>query len=209
MWAQVEQQALARTLQQVGPEQDTLCAGWRTRHLAAHLYLRAHQPWQLLGLSRGTGVDELAEECRDVTRYEQVIEQFLQQPSWPWRLGRLGGLDELGNLVEYVVHHEDVRRAGDALPPRVLPPEMVAAIWARFAPMAVALSLPAPVGIVLMVPGQPRMRRRARPGADPVRLVGQPVELALYAMGRRDQAQVELRGSTSQVQRLTDWLSER
>lgn len=208
MWAQVEQQALAATLRQAGPEQDTLCAGWRTRHLAAHLYLRGHQPWRLLG--GNDSVDELAEECRDVLRYEQVIDQFLQQPSWPWRLGRLGRMDDLGNLVEYVVHHEDVRRAGDdPAPPRTLPPQLEAAIWATVAPMAVGAYLPAPVGVLLTVPGKPRLQKRARPGADPVRVVGPPVEQALYAMGRRDRAQVQLRGSTAQVRRFADWLSGR
>ena len=210
MWAQVEQQALATTLREAGPDQDTLCAGWRTRHLAAHLYLRAHQPWRLLGLASTDGVDELAEECRDVSRYEQVIEDFLQQPAWPWRLGQLGRMDDLGNLVEYVVHHEDVRRAGaDPAPPRALPADLSEAIWAKFARMSVGFYLPAPVGVVLTVPGRPRMQVRVRPGADPVRVAGAPTEQALYAMGRRDQAQVELRGSTAQVQRFTDWISAR
>ncbi|WP_148239515.1 hypothetical protein [Ruania zhangjianzhongii] len=119
-------------------------------------------------------------------------------------------MNDLGNLVEYVVHHEDVRRAGDdPAPPRTLPPELNAAIWARFAPMSAGFYLPAPVGVLLTVPGSPRMQRRARPGADPVRVVGPPVEQALYAMGRRGQAQVQLRGSTMQVQRLADWLSAR
>ena len=210
MWAPVEQQALAATLREVGPEHDTLCAGWRSRHLAAHLYLRAHQPWQLLGLPGTAGVDELAEECRDPARYEQVIDDFLAQPRWPWRVARLGGMDEATNLVEYVVHHEDVRRSGDdPAAPRSVPPQMSAAIWSKFARMSAGFYLAAPVGVVLAVPGDPRRQRRVRPGGDPVRVVGAPTEQALYAMGRRDQAQIELRGSTTQVRRFRDWLSER
>lgn len=210
MWAQVEQQALAATLREVGPEHDTLCAGWRSRHLAAHLYLRGHQPWQLLGLPGTAGMDDLAQECTDVTRYEQVIDDFLVRPSWPWRVTQLGRMDELTNLVEYVVHHEDVRRAGDdPAPPRAVPPQMAEAIWSMFARMSISFYLAAPVGVVLMVPGRPRLRVRVRPGGDPVRVVGEPVEQALYAMGRRDQAQIELRGSTAQVQRFADWVSGR
>lgn len=207
MWAQVEQQALAATLREVGPEHDTLCAGWRSRHLAAHLYLRAHRPLQALG---SDGVQELAEACRDRTRYEQVIDDFLAQPQWPWRLNRLGAMDDLTNLVEYVVHHEDVRRAGDdPAQPRTMPPAMTAAIWSKFARMSSVFYLPAPVGVLLTVPRQPQQQVRVRPGADPVRIVGTPTEQALFAMGRRSQAQIELRGSTAQVQRFTDWLSGR
>ena len=208
MWARVEMQALAGTLRAAGPEQDTLCAGWRTRHLAAHLYLRAHQPWQLLGLPGTSGVEELAEQCRDAARYEQVIEAFTGPVRWPWRLSRTGPVDDLTNLVEYVVHHEDVRRAGPhPAPPRSLPPEQRAQVWAKFARTALGFYLSAPVGVLLMVPGRPAFR--ARPGGDPVRVVGEPVEQALYAMGRRPQAQVELRGSTAQVETFRRWAAAR
>lgn len=208
MWAQVEQDALTATLQAAGPEQDTLCEGWRTRHLAAHLYLRARKPWQLLGLPGTVGVDELAAECTDPARYQQVIAEFAGPMPWPWRATRTGALNELTNLVEYVVHHEDVRRAGEqALPPRSLPPEMTAAIWSKFARTSIGFYLAAPVGVLLMVPGGPRLR--ARPGGDPVRVVGTPVEQALYAMGRREHARIELRGSTAQVERFTEWVSGR
>ncbi|HLS62918.1 MAG TPA: TIGR03085 family metal-binding protein [Ruania sp.] len=208
MWARVEMQALAGTLRAAGPERDTLCAGWRTRHLAAHLYLRAHQPWQLLGLPGTSGVEELAAQCREVGRYEQVIEEFTGPVRWPWRLSRSGPMDDLTNLVEYVVHHEDVRRAGpDPASPRLLPPEQRAQVWAKFARTAVGLYLSAPVGVLLMVPGGSTVR--ARPGGDPVRVVGEPVEQALYAMGRREQAQVELRGSTGQLEKFRRWVAAR
>ncbi len=208
MWAQVEMQALAATLRAAGPDQDTLCAGWCTRHLAAHLYLRAHQPWHMLGLPGGAGVAELAQECRDHGRYEQVIEAFTGPVRWPWRLSRTGLVDDLANLVEYVVHHEDVRRAGPApAPPRTLPPAMVHAIWATFVRTAPGFYLPAPVGVRLVLPGGSTFR--ARPGGDPVRVVGEPVEQALYAMGRRQQARVELRGSTAQLVRFRRWADGR
>ncbi|WP_022916463.1 TIGR03085 family metal-binding protein [Ruania albidiflava] len=208
MWAQVEMQSLAETLHAAGPDRDTLCAGWRTRHLAAHLYLRAHQPWQLLGLVSGGGVAELAQQCQDPARYHELVDAFTGPVRGPWRLSRSRVLDDLTNLVEYVVHHEDVRRAGpDPAPPRSLPPEQRAQVWAKFARTALGFYLSAPVGVLLMVPGAPTFR--ARPGGDPVRVVGEPVEQALYAMGRRPQAQVELRGSTTQVEKLRRWAAGR
>lgn len=208
MWAHAELQELAATLREAGPDHDTLCAGWHTRHLAAHLYLRAHKPWHLLGLPGTGGLDELAEECREPGRYQAVIDAFAGPVPWPWKLSRLGPMDELANLVEYVVHHEDVRRAGPApAPPRSLPAEQEARVWAMFTRTAPGFYLAAPVGVMLVAPGGRTCR--PRPGADPVRVVGAPVEQALYALGRRDQARVELRGSTPRVEAFRRWVDAR
>src|ERR1700735_3744422 len=38
--AQRERSALVTTFRQVGPDAPTLCAGWKTRDLAAHLVIR-------------------------------------------------------------------------------------------------------------------------------------------------------------------------
>ena len=43
-------EVLAETLMAAGPDSPTLCDGWRTRELAAHLYLREHRPAHGLGL---------------------------------------------------------------------------------------------------------------------------------------------------------------
>src|SRR5699024_12275214 len=112
MWARVEMQALAGTLRAAGPERDTLCAGWRTRHLAAHLYLRAHKPWQLLGLPGTSGVEELAAQCREVGRYEQVSEEFTGPVRWPGRLSGSGPMEEQTNMVAFEDIDECVRSEG-------------------------------------------------------------------------------------------------
>jgi hypothetical protein len=49
MWHEEEERELVASLRQAGPDAPTLCEGWRTRHLAAHLYLRRHEPWWLAG----------------------------------------------------------------------------------------------------------------------------------------------------------------
>ncbi|MDQ6739627.1 MAG: TIGR03085 family protein, partial [Actinomycetota bacterium] len=43
-------EVLAETLLAAGPDAATLCAGWRTQHLAAHLYLRERNARVGLGL---------------------------------------------------------------------------------------------------------------------------------------------------------------
>jgi len=42
--AQRERSALVSTFRQVGPDAPTLCAGWKTRDLAAHLVIRERRP---------------------------------------------------------------------------------------------------------------------------------------------------------------------
>ena len=39
-----ERQLLADLFLEVGPEAPTLCAGWTTTDLAAHLWVREHRP---------------------------------------------------------------------------------------------------------------------------------------------------------------------
>ncbi|WP_346995752.1 maleylpyruvate isomerase N-terminal domain-containing protein, partial [Dietzia sp. SLG310A2-38A2] len=42
--AQRERSALVETMRAAGPEAPTLCAGWTTRDLAAHLVVREARP---------------------------------------------------------------------------------------------------------------------------------------------------------------------
>ena len=71
---------------------------------------------------------------------------------------------EKANLIEYLVHHEDVRRAQPGWAPRDLPDELVAEIWHRL-PMSIRLTMRrVPVGVALAWPGHrevltPRAKR--------------------------------------------------
>ncbi|WP_418605795.1 hypothetical protein [Georgenia sp. SUBG003] len=107
---------------------------------------------------------------------------------------------DAAHLVEYVVHHEDVRRAGpDPAEPRVLPTDLVLAVWERLVPLARMAYRSSPVGVVLAVPGGPR--RVVRRGADAVVVLGDPVELALHALGREEVAEVDVLGRDEVVDR--------
>ena len=46
-WSATERADLAQTLLAAGPGAPTLCAGWQTQHLAAHLVLRDRTPWRM------------------------------------------------------------------------------------------------------------------------------------------------------------------
>src|SRR5579875_2067067 len=48
--AQSERQALCDLLEDKGPLAPTLCEGWTTADLAAHLFVREYQPWYGIGI---------------------------------------------------------------------------------------------------------------------------------------------------------------
>ena len=43
-WIDLEREALAAAFRTAGPDAATLCTGWATRHLLAHLVQRENQP---------------------------------------------------------------------------------------------------------------------------------------------------------------------
>lgn len=191
-WYLREQRDLAATLAAVGPDAPTLCEGWRSRHLAAHLYLRLHRPWQLLtGMLPGGDLDartvSLGDAHTDDADYQHLIGRFLA-PLAPTNPMRLTG--EPVHLLEYVVHHEDVRRGAGEVPPRRLPADQQRSLWTQVCRLGRLTQARNPKGVVLVVPGGPRaVVRRTRRA---VAISGEPVELALYLTGRTDHAHVRL-----------------
>ncbi|MDQ1696273.1 MAG: hypothetical protein QOJ03_1626, partial [Frankiaceae bacterium] len=49
-WAAHERTALADVLAELGPNAPTLCEGWATKELAAHVYVRVRRPDAALGV---------------------------------------------------------------------------------------------------------------------------------------------------------------
>ncbi|HSK23829.1 MAG TPA: TIGR03085 family metal-binding protein [Egicoccus sp.] len=207
-WMEDERAALVATARDTDPDAPTLCEGWTARHLLAHLVEREHQPWFVavdLVSSRPPGeerfMSRLVEEAAGPAGYRSLVETFAGgPPAW----SPIGLAGDRMNLVEYVVHHEDLRRAGPSpAPPRDLPAKMEAAVWRKL-PAAVKLPLrKSPVGIVLDAPGHGQIQ--ARKGELTVIVSGTPVELLLWVFGRRDVADVEMQGLPAAIERLRAW----
>jgi len=200
-WSEAERYALAATFREVGPGAPTLCAGWRSEDLLAHLVLRETRPW-VIGLDRLSGAapgreprqSAMARAAATPGGYAALVDELLGRDGL--RLTRR--LGDAADLLEFVVHHEDLRRAGDTpRPPRRLPEAMRAAVWARLRGMARLAVRRSPVGVVLVSTTGPRTV--VRRGADSVALVGDPVELLLHLFGRTGHADVELRGTPDTV----------
>ena len=203
-WMEDERAALVEALRAADPDAPTLCEGWTVRDLVAHLVEREHMPLRS-GLDmlerRAPGTERfqgrLADGARTPEGYRALVDRFAAGiPAW----SPVGWAGDAAHLLEYVVHHEDVRRAGaDPAEPRVLPTDLVRAVWARLGPLARMAYRTSPVGVVLAVPGGPR--HVVHRGEDAVVILGDPVELALHALGRDEAAEVEVLGRDEVVDR--------
>jgi uncharacterized protein (TIGR03085 family) len=198
-FARTERQDLARTLREAGPDAPTLCEGWATRDLAAHLVLRETRPDGAPGIVVPLLSGWTARVQRDLARepYDGLVDRFDHPPVWApmsW-----GPLEDAVNLTEHYVHHEDVRRAVDGWQPRRLPSAYEEALWRHLAARARTFFARSPVGVVLRRPdGQTAL---GKPGTPAVTVVGPPQELVLYAFGRRAQALVEVQGDEATLAR--------
>jgi uncharacterized protein (TIGR03085 family) len=201
--AQRERLLLADLLESAGPEAPTLCEGWTTRDLAAHVVVRERRG----DASAGLVIPLLAD------RSERIRKEYADKPylelirlirTGPPRLSPFAvkQIDEAANTVEFYVHSEDVRRAQPDWSPRELDPVFADLLWSRLERSARLLGRKAPVGIVLRRPdGRTAVAHR---GTPVVTVTGEPGELLLFAFGRQDSARVETEGDKEAVARLYD-----
>jgi uncharacterized protein (TIGR03085 family) len=205
-----ERLALCDLLETTGPDAPTLCAGWDTADLAAHLVLREHRPDAAAGVLGGPLASYTARVQQGIKERTSFPELVATIRSGPPRLSvmALPGVDELANSVEYFVHHEDVRRAGPDWTPRQLGREHSDLLWQRLR-MARYTLRKAPVGVELArddphADGQ-RYRVTAKNATPTVTVVGSPAELTMWVMGRTGAARVRLDGTEAAVSKLTAW----
>ncbi|MEU6345409.1 MULTISPECIES: TIGR03085 family metal-binding protein [unclassified Streptomyces] len=199
--AQRERLLLADLLESAGSDAPTLCKGWTTRDLAAHIVVRERRS----DASASVVIPQLA------ARSERIRQEFVAKPyeelvqlirTGPPRLSpfALKQIDEAANTVEFFVHSEDVRRAQQDWSPRRLDPVFADLLWSRLERSARLLGRKAPVGVVLRRPdGQTAVAHR---GTPVVTVTGEPAELLLFAFGRQEAAQVETEGDKDAVGRL-------
>jgi len=195
-FASSERQGLCDTFELVGPDAPTLCSPWRTRDLAAHLVVRERRP----DVSAGILVPALAGRLEKVQNgyaaweWTRLIEEVRSGPPF-WSPASLGPVNEAMNTAEFFVHHEDVLRAGPQWDARELPGDLQSALWGivgRAARLQLARSK---VGVVLVAPSYGERQVHSPTDLGTVRITGSPGELLLYSFGRRDHAQVDLKGS--------------
>ncbi len=208
-YSREERLALCDLLDATGPEAPTLCAGWLTRDLAAHLVLRERRPDAAAGVLGGPlawYTDRVQQRLSKRLAYPQLVAAFRDGPP---RLSpfALAGVDEKVNTVEYFVHHEDVRRAQPGWEPRDIADGLSQALWRRLA-SARFFMRKAPVGVELArdADGGP-YRVTVRNARPTVTVIGTPAELTMWALGRTSVAHVTFDGTEPAVAKLREWRS--
>jgi uncharacterized protein (TIGR03085 family) len=169
---------------ELGPDAPTLCEGWTTADLAAHLVLREHfhrWPAAKLAAEKAKGFPSI------VTRLRAGA------PLIPWRIPRLRNV-LLG--LEYFIHHEDVRRA-NGLEPRPTVDDLEALAWRMtgYSARRIARRI-RPYGLELVRPDGATRRFGSGQLAT---LTAPATELVLYMSGRRATAHVSLSGAADAV----------
>jgi uncharacterized protein (TIGR03085 family) len=209
-WVEAERRSFASDLRAADPDAPTLCAGWSVRHLCAHLVQREHSMlhniWDQT-TSKTPGEERfmgrLVDDAGTPDGYAALVDRFEAGPS---RHSLMGRFDEALNLVEYIVHHEDLRRGSGPVPPRDLPPAELDEIWRRARLILKRAYRKAPVGVELVPDGGPVTPVRRGPSA--VTLAGSRLDLVLHAFGRRSAADVRLDGSSEGVSSFTRWAAQ-
>ncbi|MCY1651026.1 TIGR03085 family metal-binding protein [Streptomyces sp. JAC25] len=199
--AKRERLLLADLLEAAGPEAQTLCNGWKTRDLAAHVVVRERRADAAGGILLGVLKNRLERvQAEFATKpYEELIQLIRTGPPRMSPFG-LKQLDEAANTVEFYIHAEDVRRAQPDWSQRDLDPVFADVLWSRTEKTARMMGRRSPVGLVLRRPdGQTAV---AHKGAPVVTVTGEPGELLLFAAGRQDAARVELDGDKDALARL-------
>jgi uncharacterized protein (TIGR03085 family) len=196
--AAAERSALCDLFLEVGPDAPTLCAGWTTRDLAAHLVVRERRPDAAAGivLRPLAGYGERVRLTEAARPWDELVELVRRGPP-RWNPMRVDAVDRLANSVEFFVHHEDVRRARPGWVPRALDPALEDALATSIAQSGRLLTRKAGVGITLEPLGRERIELRS--GTPAVSIRGPLPEGVLYLYGRKDVAQVELDGPPDAV----------
>ena len=203
--AVAERREFAQSLLAAGPLAPTLCPPWRAQELAAHLVLRARSPryGAAMSIERFSGTaTELQDRLVRERPFDELVAAIAAAPSrTPTRFARI---DDAVNLVEFVTHHEDLRRAAPAWEPRVLPADRRAAVWAHLSTMTRTIARKSIAGLRLEPTDLPA---GAEPivGSDPtLTITGGAVELMLTALGRARAARIEIDGDAADVQAFRD-----
>jgi uncharacterized protein (TIGR03085 family) len=193
-FAPAERNALADLLTVIGPEAPTLCEGWTTRDLAAHLVLRGSRPDAAGGIFVRALAGRTARVQASVASrpWETLVAQVRRRPPL-----FIGLLDEPANRTEYFVHHEDVRRAQPGWEPRTLAPAFSAALWSSVRARSRLVLRRTRAAVTVTSPGYGSVA--AGRGGPPVTLSGEPPELLLFLFGRQPHARVSVTGPDDAV----------
>jgi uncharacterized protein (TIGR03085 family) len=192
-----ERHLLCDLFLELGPDVPTLCEGWTAFDLATHLVVRERSLRGAPGIVLGDKVKALAEQTKMAQERERakgfpaVVGLIRHGPPIVTKL-----ISRFINLNEFVIHHEDLRRA-NGLGPRQGIDDLQDALWSQYRHTArMTPGLPKGFGMVLQRPGGDTITTGKAPS---VTVTGDPVEIGLYLFGRHGASQATLSGDPSAV----------
>jgi len=199
-----ERQELCDLMLRVGPDAPTLCGEWTTADLAAHLSIRERDPRSAPGILLDGTFAKFLEKLMSKERsrgFENVVERVRHPPKGPLSIP---ALRSAMSLVEYTVHHEDVRRPA-GLGPRTDNDDLQIAIWAKACQLSgliVRKAKIAPVSLELRATGVTvdKPVHHAGKGDRTVAVSGLPIEVLLFIYGRQAVADVQVEGDPVDVE---------
>ena len=204
--AAYERTHLCALAQQLGPDAPTLCGGWNVKDLVVHLLVRERSLAAAgIAVKPLSGLLDKAMERQGREDFNDLVKRLRHgPPAWsPYAVPKLGAML---NLLEFFVHHEDIRRAQPEWQPRSLPPHVETAIWKAVKHAGRGLVATAPVGVSAerTDTGELATFKPAFGDRGEVVLRGLPSEIALYVFGRKEQSLVEVTGETDDVAAMAD-----
>lgn len=197
-FVKVERAELCDTFERLGPDAPTLCEGWDTSDLAAHLIVRERHPTGgpgiLLGGPFARHTQRLMER-EQAKSYDAMLALLRSGPT-----GLMGALPSL-NVNENWIHHEDARRAnGEG--PRPRDPEREAVQIKLNERMGKMATRPMK-GYTVRAEMPDGISQTLRTGDRGEVVLRAPVgEIVLYLAGRRDAAVVDLAGDPAAIEAL-------
>jgi uncharacterized protein (TIGR03085 family) len=196
-----ERAAMCDLFEAVGADAPTLCEGWTTSDLAAHLVVREHRPDALPGVILGGPFGRHTERLMDEAKtmgYDAMIATLRTKLPWLFRTGP----GALGNVMENWIHHEDIRRANGG-GPRPPDAEIDAFLWRSLA-LSGRMAARKVKHFGFELDGGTNRRRVLRDAEPRVVMHGTPGEIVLYLSGRKSAARVDLEGPDAAVQAVRD-----
>jgi uncharacterized protein (TIGR03085 family) len=195
--ASAERAALTDLMERLGPDAPTLCAGWQTRDLAAHLLVRERRPHAAPGilLKPLAGLTNRAMRGYAAKPWPEVLRLLRDGPP-RWSPFAIPAVNDRVNVVEFFVHHEDVRRGGPDWQPREPDAHRDAVLWKLLGTVGRLYYRRSPVGVVLRRPDG--TEHAVRTGPRPVVVIGPPGELLLHSFGR-SAVRLEFEGDPADV----------
>lgn len=189
--ARTERLGLVELIRSLGPNAPTLCQGWRTADLLAHLVLRERKPVAALGIlvpPLSARTERLTIElARDFEANIRLFESG--PPAWnPMRY-----LDAIVNGSEMLIHHEDVLRAQSGWKARVLPAPAQEEVRRILRGAAQLMTRGAQVKV------RPDPAGTLTPTTGEVVIRGDVVDILLRVAGRRENVQVTVLGAEADL----------